>query len=95
MMSALKTMVHVESRSRSLSVRKTSATPASPECVARRMCSTYLALGGASYQEILSIRLDRLGNRYVYMYISVYIYICACVCVCVCVRGYVRVGQGL
>lgn len=52
MMSALKAMVHVESRSRFSSVRKTSARPASPECVASRMCSTYLALGGASCRRI-------------------------------------------
>jgi hypothetical protein len=49
MMSALKTIVHVESRSRFCSARKISATPASPAWVAMRMCSTYLALGGASY----------------------------------------------
>lgn len=48
-MSDLNTMVHVESLRRSLSVRKTSATPASPERVATRMCSTYLDLGGAAY----------------------------------------------
>lgn len=44
----LKTIVHVESRSRNWRVRKISATPASPLWVARRMCSIYFALGGAS-----------------------------------------------
>lgn len=44
----LKTIVHVESRSRNWRVRKISATPASPLWVARRMCSMYFALGGAS-----------------------------------------------
>ncbi len=48
MISALKTIVHVESRSLCCSARKISATPASPAWVAMRMCSTYLALGGAS-----------------------------------------------
>lgn len=38
----LNTTVHVESRSLFCSARKTSATPASPECVAIRMCSIYL-----------------------------------------------------
>ncbi len=54
MMSALKTIVHVESRNRFCSARKISATPASPVEVATRMCSTYLALGGASYPQIVS-----------------------------------------
>jgi hypothetical protein len=44
----LKTIVHVESRSRNWRVRKISAMPASPLCVARRMCSIYFDLGGAS-----------------------------------------------
>lgn len=44
----LKTTVHVESRSRFWSARKTSATPCSPECVATRMCSIYFDFGGAS-----------------------------------------------
>lgn len=48
MMSPLKTIVHVESRSRCVNVRKTSATPASPACVATRRCSTYFDLGAAS-----------------------------------------------
>lgn len=47
-MRALKTIVHVESRSRSWSVRNISATPASPVWVATRMCSMYLDLGAAS-----------------------------------------------
>ena len=46
--SALKTIVHVESLRRFCRVRNISATPASPAWVATRMCSTYLALGGAS-----------------------------------------------
>jgi hypothetical protein len=45
----LKTIVHVESRSRFVRARKISATPASPAWVATRMCSTYLDLGAASY----------------------------------------------
>ena len=48
-MSDLKTIVHVESLRRFCKARKTSATPASPAWVATRMCSTYLAFGGASY----------------------------------------------
>lgn len=47
-MSALNTIVHAESRSRSCSVRKTSATPASPVRVATRICSMYLDFGAAS-----------------------------------------------
>ena len=47
-MRALKTIVHVESRSRSWIVRNISATPASPVWVATRMCSMYLDLGAAS-----------------------------------------------
>jgi hypothetical protein len=38
----LNTTVHVESRKRFCSARNTSATPASPECVAIKMCSMYL-----------------------------------------------------
>lgn len=49
MINDLKTMVHVESRSRFWSARNISATPASPAWVAIRMCSTYLALGAASF----------------------------------------------
>lgn len=49
MIKLLKTMVHVESRRRLVRARKISATPASPACVATRMCSTYLDLGAASY----------------------------------------------
>lgn len=48
MIRALKTMVHVESRSRFCKALNISATPASPACVATSMCSTYLALGAAS-----------------------------------------------
>ena len=51
-MSALKTMVHVESRNRSCRVRKISATPDSPPCVAERMGSIYLDLGAASYARV-------------------------------------------
>ena len=54
MMSDLKTMVHVESLKRFCRVLKISATPASPAWVAIRMCSTYLALGGASYFHAIS-----------------------------------------
>ena len=54
MMSALKTIVHVESLRRFCRVRNISATPASPAWVATRMCSTYLALGGASCFEWLT-----------------------------------------
>jgi hypothetical protein len=48
MIRALKTIVHVESRSRNVRVRKTSATPASPPLVALSMASTYFDLGAAS-----------------------------------------------
>lgn len=44
----LKTTVHVESRSRYCSARNTSPTPASPACVATRMCSMYFVFGGAA-----------------------------------------------
>lgn len=44
----LKTTVHVESRRRYCSARKTSPTPASPEWVATRMCSMYFVFGGAA-----------------------------------------------
>lgn len=44
----LKTTVHVESRSRCCSALKTSPTPASPACVATRMCSMYFVFGGAA-----------------------------------------------
>lgn len=54
MMSDLKTMVHVESLKRFCRVLKISATPASPAWVAMRMCSTYLALGGAGYFHVVS-----------------------------------------
>lgn len=48
-MSALNTIVHVESRNLCCRVLNTSATPASPAWVATSMCSTYLDLGAASY----------------------------------------------
>lgn len=44
----LKTTVHVESLSRCCRARKTSPTPASPACVATRMCSMYFVFGGAA-----------------------------------------------
>ena len=54
MISALNTIVHVESLKRFCRVRNISATPASPAWVATRICSTYLALGGASYLNAIS-----------------------------------------
>lgn len=48
-MSDLNTIVHVESRNLFCNARNISATPASPACVATRICSTYLDLGAASY----------------------------------------------
>lgn len=42
MIKLLNTTVHVESRSRFDNALNTSATPASPECVAIKMCSMYL-----------------------------------------------------
>ena len=48
MISALNTIVHVESRSLFCIALKISATPASPAWVATSMCSTYLALGAAN-----------------------------------------------
>lgn len=48
-MRLLKTTVHVESRRRFCSDRKTSATPCSPECVAMRICSMYFVFGGAGW----------------------------------------------
>src|ERR1700677_1240807 len=48
MIRALKTIVQVESRSRNVRVRKTSATPASPPLVALSIASTYFDLGAAS-----------------------------------------------
>ena len=50
-MRPLKTTVHVESRRRNCRARKTSEIPASPECVATRMCSMYLVFGGAACRE--------------------------------------------
>jgi len=49
MIRLLKTMVHVESRRRLVRARNISATPASPACVATKICSTYLDFGAASY----------------------------------------------
>lgn len=46
-------MVHVESRNRSCSVRKISATPDSPPLVAERIDSMYFDFGAASYSELL------------------------------------------
>jgi hypothetical protein len=57
MIKLLNTMVHVESRSRFVRARKISATPASPACVATRMCSTYFDLGAASYMVVLAPQL--------------------------------------
>lgn len=54
----LKTMVHVESRSRFVRALKISATPASPAWVATSICSTYLDFGAASYTWVLA------GNSY-------------------------------
>ena len=51
----LKTIVQVESRSRSCKVRKTSATPDSPPFVADKIGSIYFDLGAANYH---NIRLD-------------------------------------
>lgn len=48
MISALNTIVHVESRSLFCIALNISATPASPAWVATRMCSTYLAFGAAN-----------------------------------------------
>ena len=57
MMSALKTIVHVESLSLFCNALNISATPASPACVATRICSTYLAFGAASYADSLAFHL--------------------------------------
>jgi hypothetical protein len=54
----LKTIVHVESRSRFVRARKISATPASPAWVATNICSTYFDFGAASYTWVLA------GNTY-------------------------------
>lgn len=50
----LSTTVHVESRNRNCNARKTSPTPASPACVATRICSIYLVFGGAACSATLS-----------------------------------------
>ena len=63
MMSDLKTMVHVESRNLFCIDRKTSATPASPACVATRMCSTYFDFGAASYKLALGQHLAFLNRN--------------------------------
>jgi len=57
---ALKTIVHVESRSLCCSVRNISATPASPAWVATRMCSMYFDFGAASCQIELAYATDFL-----------------------------------
>jgi hypothetical protein len=49
MIKLLNTIVHVESRSRFVRARNISATPASPACVATKICSTYFDFGAASY----------------------------------------------
>lgn len=46
--SALNTIVHVESRKRFVKTLKTSATPCSPVWVDMRICSMYLDFGAAS-----------------------------------------------
>lgn len=53
-MRLLSTTVHVVSRSLCCRARKTSPTPASPECVATRMCSMYFVLGGAFWGQVRS-----------------------------------------
>lgn len=59
MIKLLNTTVHVESRRRFCKARKISATPASPECVAIRMCSMYLCKSQLfAYWRI--VRLDGL-----------------------------------
>ena len=63
MIKLLKTMVHVESRSRFVRARKISATPASPACVATRICSTYLDFGAASYRCVLGSCYQVLTER--------------------------------
>lgn len=52
--SDLNTIVHVVSRNLFCNVRNISATPASPACVATRICSTYFDLGAASYLRMVS-----------------------------------------
>ena len=71
MMSDLKTIVHVESLNLFCSARKTSATPASPACVATKICSTYLDLGAASYFQPISwvskLRLERIAITLIFV----------------------------
>ena len=64
----LKTMVHVESRRRLVRARKISATPASPACVATRICSTYLDFGAASCAYELVNRSVRAKLSAAYLY---------------------------
>ena len=59
----LNTIVHVESRNRFVRARKISATPASPACVATRMCSIYLDFGAAScVYALASQAIDEPGS---------------------------------
>lgn len=69
MMSDLKTIVHVESRSLFCKARNISATPASPVCVATRICSTYFDLGAAScYHNIIGVSFLKMPKRpYLYL----------------------------
>lgn len=62
MISALNTIVHVESLKRFCRVRNIPATPASPAWVATSICSTYLALGGASYLRAVSRVVPTRGH---------------------------------
>jgi len=58
----LKTTVHVESRSLFCSTRNTSATPASPECVAMRICSIYLR-GSMTISVAFEVDFNRIVMR--------------------------------
>jgi hypothetical protein len=62
MIRLLNTIVHVESRNRLVRARKISATPASPACVATRMCSTYLDFGAASCVYALARRNEQTSH---------------------------------
>jgi hypothetical protein len=57
----LKTIVHVESRNRSWSTRKTSATPDSPPCVEERIDSMYFDFGAANYRNKSDMDHEVLG----------------------------------
>ncbi len=70
MMSDLKTIVHVESRSLFCKARNISATPASPACVATRICSTYFDLGAAScYHNISGYRFKRSPSVHTFIFV--------------------------